>query len=123
MKSSFLIAAMAVMAFVLAAPQAEARGENGLYRNLIARHCIAVDRDISRRYYQQPGYIHAQTVHIRSVRHLSPRWVRVYGVANSFGRAAFGHMDYNLRTHQVRCPTGNWKYNHLPLWEIFKRRF
>lgn len=123
MKSSLSVMALAAAVMVFCSVQTvEARGNNSLYASLIAQHCKAVSRDVSQRFHELPGYIHKQTVQIRDVRRLSRGWVRVYGVAQSSGRAAFGHMDYNQRTGQVRCPAGNWTSNYLPLWQMMRRR-
>ena len=121
MKSIFKILAFVLVSIAFSPAQdAAARNSDGQYRDLIARHCTVVARDRSERYTEAPGYIHSQTVRVQDVRSLSRRWVRAYATVQSSGRVAVGHMDYNTRTGQVRCPPGSFIYNHFPLWELLR---
>ena len=124
MRSTIMTLAALLSAIAFSpADKAEARGNDGLYRSLIARHCVAVNRDSSERFTEQTGYIHKETVRIQNVRRLSGNWIRVYGMAQSSGRVAIGHMDYNKRTGRVRCPSGNFIYNHLPIFELLTKHW
>ncbi len=100
--------------------EAEARGRDANYRNLISRHCVAVPHDRSEWFTHVHGHIDRTTVQIQDVRSLSRNWVRVYAIGQSTGRVAVGHMDYNVRNGAVRCPKGSFIYNHLPLWKLFR---
>ncbi len=100
------------------------RYSDDLYKDVISRHCKAVEREKSERYTDVPQMIARGTIKIRSVRALSRGWLRIHAFGNAGGRTVHGYVDYNPRSRQVSCPEGNWIYGpRLPLWPILESMF
>ncbi|HHK74392.1 MAG TPA: hypothetical protein ENJ57_04410 [Rhizobiales bacterium] len=123
MKTALLLCFSLLILATLPA-QAARRYSDAMFRDIISRHCRAVERDRSERFTTVPKYIPRNTIQIRSVRALSRGWLRIRGFANSDGRQVQGFVDYNPRSKQVSCPRGNWIYGpKIPLWPILEEAF
>jgi len=100
------------------------RYSEAMFKDVISRHCRAVEREKSERFTTVPKSIARNTIQIRSVRALSRGWLRIRGFANADGRQVHGFVDYNPRSKQVNCPAGNWIYGpKIPLWPIVEDIF
>lgn len=121
--NTYLIKLALIMCVLVLVPlqAAEARGSSALYRNLISKHCNAVNHIKIKRFTDLRGYMSPAAIKIQEVQQLSGSWVRVYGVAHArpVGRTAHGSMDYNTRTGRVSCAEGRFTFSpYIPLWRM-----